>query len=369
MGGTAGRKRSLLFGLTSRALMTAAAGLLLLSYLSMFVNPARAWFMSLFGLAYIPLLFLNGFLLVWALFRRSRAAWIPLLVLLPSVFLFGRYVRFSSHASGQPAEGDIRIISYNVGRFALSEDRVSSEACMDSVMRFLRDQDADLICLQEFWMRDPSSVRSFLQRRFRGYDIEYYVYPTARGCFGNVTLSRFPAKGKGKLDFEDSSNLAIYADYDIRGTRLRVYNCHFQSYSISIPRIAQALKGDYREVFRDTEQRMRSSIIRRPRQVDMVLEDIDGCPTEAVVVGDFNDTPLSYTYRHLSRGRKDSFVEAGKGFGATYSFFRPFLRIDYILYPESMSAVSHEVVRCPFSDHYPIVSTLSVGGEPNPTEP
>ena len=352
------KKRNLFFGLTSRALMTAAAGLLLLSYLSMYVNPAKAWFMTFFGLLYIPLLFLNVCLLVWALIRRSRAAWIPLLAVVPSVFLFGRYVRFSSHAVPPGAE-NIRIVSYNVGRFALS-DGAGREACMDSVVRFLQAQDADLICLQEFYMQDASSVRSWLQRRFRGYDIEYYVYPTGKGCFGNVTLSRFPARSKGKLDFENSANLALYSDYDIRGTRLRVYNCHFQSYSISIPRIAQSLKSDYREAFRDTEQRMRRSILLRPRQVDQVLEDIDNCPTEAIVVGDFNDTPLSYTYRRLGRGRKDSFVEAGKGFGATYSLLRPFLRIDYILYPENLAAVSHEVVRRPFSDHYPIVTTLSL---------
>ena len=354
------KKRNLFFGLTSRALMTVAAALLLLSYLSMLINPAKAWFMVFFGLLYLPLLLLNAILLVWAVLRRSRAVWIPLLALLPSIFLFGRYVRLSSHAA--PAgEDNIRIVSYNVGRFALS-DGLSREACMDSVICFLQEQDADLICLQEFYMRDASAVRSWLQRRFRGYDIEYYVYPTGKGCFGNVTLSRFPARSKGKLDFENSSNLALYADYDIRGTRLRVYNCHFQSYSISIPRIAQAFKSDYREAVRDTEQRMRRSILLRPKQVDMVLEDIDHCPTEAVVVGDFNDTPLSYTYRRLGRGRKDSFVEAGKGFGATYSLLRPFLRIDYILYPESMAAVSHEVVRRPFSDHYPIISTLSLDG-------
>ena len=363
------RKRNLFFGFTSRALMTAAAVLLFLSYLSVFVNPAKAWFMTLFGLLYIPLLLLNAVLLLWAVFRRSRAFVIPLLALLPSLFVLNRYVRFPSGAADRSAADSVRIVSYNVGRFALSDGRLSEEACLDSVMRFLQAQDADLICLQEFYMKDGASVGAYLQRRFRGYNVEYFVHPTGAGCFGNVTLSRFPLRSKGKLDFEESSNLAIYGDYDIRGTRLRVYNCHFQSYSISLPRLAHALRGDYREAFRDTERRMRTSIVRRPRQVDQVLRDIDNCPTEAVVVGDFNDTPLSYTYWRLSRGRKDSFVEAGRGFGATYSYFRPFLRIDHILYPRTFSAVSHEVVRKPFSDHYPVVSTLTVSGNPKPSEP
>ena len=40
----------MLFGLTARTFMLMNAGVLVLSYLSMFVNPAKAWFMTIFGL-------------------------------------------------------------------------------------------------------------------------------------------------------------------------------------------------------------------------------------------------------------------------------------------------------------------------------
>ncbi|HAY18678.1 MAG TPA: hypothetical protein DCY24_05705, partial [Rikenellaceae bacterium] len=60
---------------------------------------------------------------------------------------------------------------------------------------------------------------------------------------------------------------------------------------------------------------------------------------------------MSHTYNRLKKGRKDSFVEAGKGFGATYSFLWPFIRIDYILYPSHFSAVSHTVPHVRYSDH------------------
>ena len=75
-------------------------------------------------------------------------------------------------------------------------------------------------------------------------------------------------------------------------------------------------------MLKDTEQKMKSSIVRRPRQVEAVLSDIENSPYEAIVTGDFNDTPMSYTYYRLRRGRRDSFVEAGKGFGATYTLLR-----------------------------------------------
>jgi endonuclease/exonuclease/phosphatase family metal-dependent hydrolase len=50
-------------------------------------------------------------------------------------------------------------------------------------------------------------------------------------------------------------------------------------------------------------------------------------------------------------------VKAGHGFGATYRALWPFLRIDYILYPKDLNAVSYTVADVTYSDHYPVIST------------
>ena len=41
--------------------MTISAMLLVLSYLSMYCNPAKFWFMTIFGLLFLPLLITNAF--------------------------------------------------------------------------------------------------------------------------------------------------------------------------------------------------------------------------------------------------------------------------------------------------------------------
>ena len=41
-------------GITTRALMLLAAFLLFLTYASMLVNPAKAWYMTVIGLLFIP---------------------------------------------------------------------------------------------------------------------------------------------------------------------------------------------------------------------------------------------------------------------------------------------------------------------------
>ena len=88
-----------------------------------------------------------------------------------------------------------------------------------------------------------------------------------------------------------------------------------------------------------------------------VLQSVNTASVRSLVLGDFNDTPLSYTYFRLLRGRHDTFVKAGKGFGATYRALWPFIRIDYILYPKDLQAVSYEVGEATYSDHFPVIAT------------
>jgi endonuclease/exonuclease/phosphatase family metal-dependent hydrolase len=69
----------------------------------------------------------------------------------------------------------------------------------------------------------------------------------------------------------------------------------------------------------------------RARQAEILREHIAASPHPVIVCGDFNDTPLSYSYRLMSKGLKDSFMEKGWGLGTTYAGALPALRIDYIL--------------------------------------
>ena len=226
-----------IFGLTSRLLMSIVAGCLILSYLSMLVNPAKVWMMSLVGLLFVPLSALNIILLIWAIKRLSKSFVIPLLALMPAFFFVGRYVRVDTEderAERMAAEGRrITVVSYNVGRFGLQDKRAGIDnrsECADSVFSFLKSQDADIICLQEFHAPDAHKVKAYIDRHMKGYHAEYYMFPTKNGAFGNVTLSRMPVKNKGKIKFDESANLAIYTDCEFHGRTFRVYNCHFESY-------------------------------------------------------------------------------------------------------------------------------------------
>ena len=359
------KKKYRIFGITSRFLMLIVAALLALSYLSIVINPAKLWPVSLSGIFYVPLMTVNLLLLLWAFKRRSKSFVIPLLALLPSFFFIGRYVQIDSkEVDARPGNGDvIKILSWNVGRFSLhdSDAGISSTAqCVDSIFSFIRQHDPDIICLQEFSIANVEKVKTYLKHRFEDYTAQYYLFPEADYSFGNLTLSRFPVEGKGRIRFEESANLAIYTDHVYGDRRFRVYNCHFESYNISITGLVKGLAMRDSTLMAQTGTKVKRSITRRPKQVDQVFEDIEKCPLEAFVCGDFNDNPMSYTYYRMTRGRKDAFVEAGNGFGATYSLLWPMLRIDYILYPENGRAISHQTPRLPYSDHYPVITEIEL---------
>ncbi len=337
--------------------MACAAGLLLLSCLSEVVNPAKAWLLVPLEILFWPLLAVNLFLVVWSLLRRSKAVFIPLVAIVPALFFLGRYVQFKG-ADG-PAEGErsVKVVSYNVGRFRSYPNRLSSQACQDSVIRFLRSTDADIICLQEFYVANGQSIQVLMQSLLSGYVPTYYLYTGKKGKFGNVILSRYPLRNKGHVEFDSSVNLALWADYRIGDQTVRVYNCHLESYNISPAGLAEKLRGKRdKEVIEDTGRKMRRSIRQRASQVEQVFKEIDNSPVAAIICGDFNDTPLSYTYYKTMRGHRDSFKQAGKGIGASYPSSLPFIRLDYILCPRTMRAVSYDCPRLKYSDHRPVAT-------------
>lgn len=345
------KKRHWLSRLSFGSVSLVMAVLMVLSYCSVVFDPARFWFFTIFGVLYPVFLVLTLGLFAWSLVRRSSMRGVLLLVLLPSLFFAGRYYQPHWKKAVQ-GEASLKVISYNVGLFAHSERLQDRTVLADSVSAYLMRQGADVICLQEFYLPSDVNMDRWLQKHFPGYKAEYYVFPGTRGAFGNVTLSRRAVAGKGKINFERSTNLALWTDVKLDSSAFRLYNCHFESYNISLSNL---VKKD--GAVEETERKMRRSITERPKQVVEVMRGVDKAPLQSLVLGDFNDGPLSYTYFRLLRGRHDSFAKAGRGFGATYRALWPLLRIDYILYPRGLQAVSYQIPHVDYSDHYPIIAT------------
>ena len=116
MAGKKKNKRGWFSRLSFGTVSLVAAALLVLSYLSVVIDPAKAWFFTLFGLLYPLVLPVTLVLWVWALIRRSSMRGLLTLVLLPSLFFAGRYIRV--YKPQPEKEATLKMVSYNVGLFA-----------------------------------------------------------------------------------------------------------------------------------------------------------------------------------------------------------------------------------------------------------
>ena len=73
-----------------------------------------------------------------------------------------------------------------------------------------------------------------------------------------------------------------------------------------------------------------------------------------------NNTAYSWAYKHVKGDFKDTFLEAGKGFGKTYEFKKFPLRIDYILVDKRLKILNHNNLTQRFSDHFPVMATVEL---------
>ena len=368
-----GRKRSpLLFGLTFRIILIVAAAAMFLSYLAVYINPSVFSLPLFFGLYFVPILAVNLFLLLAAMLRRSASAWICVVAILPSLLYTEQFYKIG-HKEEALKEGiSLKIESYNVGMFSSSSNGLSRTECRKEIGNHFAENLPDIICLQEFFTESYTQADTI----FSAYPHRHYHLFKARNgkLFGNIILSKFPIVERGRLSFPNSTNLSIFADIEHYGRTLRVYNNHLESYNVSFTALAHKAAEMVREkayeeenareeITRDiveTHEKMLGTFIKRSQQVDRIIEHINETPHLTIICGDFNDTPMSYTYHTLAKNRKDTFEEAGKGFGATFIPVWPLLRIDYLLVPEDSQCITHTVDRIQLSDHYPVNAEIII---------
>ena len=98
----------------------------------------------------------------------------------------------------------------------------------------------------------------------------------------------------------------------------------------------------------------------RVKQAEEVAAHIQQCPYPVIVCGDFNELPLSYPYRIISKGLKDAFLERGKGWGFTYCGKIPGLRLDYVLVSPEIEVIDFKIPKRKLSDHYPVIAYLKI---------
>jgi len=336
---------------------------LLISYLAVHISPGDFTLPAYFGLAYPYLLLVNILMvIIWTMLLRFEA-FISLVVILLGVTHFSNYIKLSKPS--EEKEGAFKLLSYNVRLFNYFETK-KGPGSEKTVLGFIKNQDADIICLQEYFVTGvPSSHESSVKSMLGG---KYYSHIKLIGrgknrFYGIATYSRFPIIRKGEIIHPKSSSLTIFTDVVIQKDTFRIFNNHLQSFRLKKMEksFLEEMTSEEKETIEEVKSlsvSLKNGFVRRSLQAQVVKDHIKSSEYPVIVAGDFNDTPVSYTYRKIRKGLNDSFVNSGYGAGFTYKGNYPPNRIDYILYSDALINNHFDILRVKYSDHYPIVAWL-----------
>ena len=352
--------------------------LYLLACLVPFVSAGNYPYIALLGLGF-PILFfvVLAFLIYW-LIRKSRWALVCIAAFLLSwqqlsvVFRFRSAIDFKA----DKLPGTLRVLTWNLSSWGES-NRANTKDNQADMVALIKSTNADVLCFQEFLYYKNKKYRDSIIPALReaGYQYTYFekvnfsgrLYSTAV-LTGVEIMSKYPFTQTFKVlyDEKDFIEPLIYADIKINNQTIRFFTTHLQSVNFG--------ENDYEALYKLKEPaeasvtgsravlwKLKHAYKKRSLQAEILLGKIKESPYPVIVCGDFNDVPSSYTYFTVKGNLQDAFLKKGSGFGRTFRFISPTLRIDYIMADKKFDVTQYYQFKVPYSDHYPVVADLTIG--------
>ncbi len=315
--------------------------LLLLSvYLTVNISPEKISILSLLPFVYVILLGVNVFFVVfWIIFKWKRA-----LISLISILLVIKYITLIFPLSGllstnNSEKPDFTIMSYNVMIFGYY-DWQNNQKIKSDIMQVIENESPTILCLQEaYWNEENknfATINLLKQKLDFRYSFRSAMSKAVAGQnFGLVTFSKYPIINSYSYKFKNSFNGYIYNDIIINDDTVRIYNAHLQSINFNqedYAVIEKISEYDNNPKLKNIIKKYLSSLTQRAKQSEELRTSIDSCKYPVFICGDFNDSPLTYTYNTITNGLNDSFVKKGQYPGYTWEKFKIKQRIDYIIF-------------------------------------
>ncbi len=315
-------------------------------YLGSYTDPTRLSYLQVVGL-FMPWLLLSNlfFLMFWAAMRR-KMFWLSFATLFIGYSHIARFVGF--HFDQRTAEDTFMVGTFNSESYNQSDN-------LRNFLRGLQEKgEMDILCLQEV---SPNQIPVLTDGI--GLPHRYFFK-------GKIIASRFPISAKGNIQFDKSVNGCLWADLTLPdGRSIRVYNVHLHSNGVTSDAagLMQEINADSRAALHKfggmLSNYQEASKIRKT-QIGVISEHLLSCTKPILLMGDFNDTPFSYTYQQIRKHLNDQFRSRGLGIGITYAGELPGLKIDYIFADDNFKSLSHQILDTKISDHFPVISRMKL---------
>jgi vancomycin resistance protein VanJ len=228
--------------------------------------------------------------------------------------------------------------------FNLQSQPDNSEAVADLIL----SSNADVVALQELTQTLTDQLIPLLGETYP----HRALHPSDAFAFGMGVFSRLPILDESMVELTFyNQRVQIALDDD---TAITLFNVHPPP-----PRMGGGIDSTGRS-----------------QDIRAIIEWAAGETDGVILAGDWNTTDQSDDYAYITARYRDSFREAGWGFGATWpnfqythypfsravaGFMPPLIRIDHIFHDSSLQAV--EIAPLPTSagsDHFPVRARLTV---------
>lgn len=328
------------------------------------LNPTDHPMLSTVGMTFPFFLLANmGFLFFWLVFKWSRV-WVPV------AGFFLAYVPISIYMPIHPAqdvpEGAIKLISYNVCCYG---GNYKYEDGFGKVAEYLRDQQPDIVCVQE----DADTWRRYV---FQEYAKFLPYNDTLILTNNNLTINalgihtRYPIVKRERLAYDSKANGSGAWWLQVGDDTLIVVNNHFESCHLTKEdrqQYRQLIKGEIpRDSVRAESQlllvKLAEANAKRAAQIRKVRQYVEEHSAYPIIVcGDFNDNPISYSRHEMAKGLTDCFVSTGRGIGLSYNQKAFSFRIDHVFCSKDIQPYNCQIDNnMDASDHYPVLCWLKI---------
>jgi endonuclease/exonuclease/phosphatase family metal-dependent hydrolase len=347
----------------------------LLACLAPMLNPVKWWFISMLGLGFAFIIItLLAFILFWLVFKPLYIfiSIIPMIIGWKSISVFFAFNPTTSKFNYYKDPQTLRVVHWNVARFVewKRNNNKGSQARL-KMMDVLKQQNADLICLQEFFTSTDSIYYNNLDHIVKNLGYPYYYFAWTddgyKQWFGNIIFSRYPIIDSGKTYFQGKyPETLLHVSIKLNNDTVRIYTSHLQSLHFQKQDFQkiEEIKDDQKDIVENSKGifgKIRNGLASRAYQANMVKKVFANEHYPFVFTGDFNDVPNSYAYFTIKDDLlTDAFLEKGFGVGRTYNAISPTLRIDFVFTTKQFEIKQFNRVVKNLSDHYMLVTDVQL---------
>lgn len=261
--------------------------------------------------------------------------------------------------SSPPPKGCMKVMTYNVMTFNGSQ----KEDGKYLTLQYILDNQPDIVTMQEVFPTEEPNAE--VEGEFRRYG---YHYQLVKGPFSALALaSRYPITHHELVCHTRTNAVAAFTLRPSAHDSMIVVCAHLQSMGLS-----HEDRGQFSELVHNPNEaesipgkrlivsKIATASSQRALMVDTLAQYLDRhAGTPLVLMGDFNDTPISYAHHCICTRLTDAYRHTANGIGRSFNRDAIYVRIDNIFCSEHWKPFSCMVDNSvELSDHYPVIAFL-----------